>query len=110
MILDFQKHILSALTHIRFEVNNLASTQQIMATNIEVLMGNANKTLISSSFNNDVNNFDINDIFPIEMDVGLEEFESKIKTNENDFRRVLVRFSFFNPTFVFLNYIKLFYF
>jgi len=53
-------------------------------------MGNANKSLISSSFNNDVNSFDINDIFPIEMNVALEEFESKIKTNENDFRRVLV--------------------
>eukprot|EP00102_Acyrthosiphon_pisum_P022816 XP_016660026.1 PREDICTED: uncharacterized protein LOC107883798 [Acyrthosiphon pisum] len=88
---DFQKHVLSVLTHLRFEVNNMASTQQIMATNIEVLMGNANKTLINSSFNNDINNFDINEIFPIETDVALEEFESKIKTNENDFRRVLIR-------------------
>lgn len=96
MILDFQKHILSALTHIKFEVNNLASTQQIMATNIEVLMGNANKTLLSSSLNNGVNNFEINDIFPIEMDVDFEEFESRIKTNENDFRRLLVRLSFLN--------------
>jgi len=91
LILGFQKHTLSALTHIRFEVNNLASTQQIMATNIEALMENANKTLLSSSFNNDVNNFEINDIFPIEMGVDLEEFESKIKINENDFRRLLVR-------------------
>jgi len=91
LILDFQKHTISALTHIRFEVNNLASTQQIMATNIEALLGNANKTLVSSSFNNDVNSFEINDIFPIEMDVDLEEFESKIKINENDFRRLLVR-------------------
>ena len=65
-----------------------------MTTNIEVLMGNANKTLINSSFNNDINNFDINEIFPIETDVALEEFESKIKFNENDFRRVLVRLSF----------------
>lgn len=82
------------MTHIRFDVNSLASTQQIMATNIEILMGNVNKTLISSSFNNDANSFDINDIFPIEMDVALEEFESKIKTNENDFRLVLVRLFF----------------
>ncbi|CAH1731765.1 unnamed protein product [Aphis gossypii] len=88
---DFQKHTLSSLTQIRFEVNNLASTQQIIATNIEALMGNANKTLLSSSFNNDVNNFEINDIFPIEMDVHHEEFESKIKINENDFRRLLIR-------------------
>lgn len=96
MILDFQKHVLSALTHLKFDVNNLASTKQIMATNIEVLMGNANKTHGGSyPFNNDDNNihnnFDINDIFPIEMDNALEEFESKIKTNENDFRRLLVR-------------------
>ncbi|CAH1731978.1 unnamed protein product [Aphis gossypii] len=87
---DFQKHTLSSLTHIRFEVNNLASTQQIIATN-EALMGNANKTLLSSSFNNDVNNFEINDIFPIEMDVHHEEFESKIKNNENDFKSLLIR-------------------
>ncbi|CAH1731979.1 unnamed protein product [Aphis gossypii] len=54
-------------------------------------MGNANKTLLSSSFNNDVNNFEINDIFPIEMDVHHEEFESKIKNNENDFKSLLLQ-------------------
>lgn len=94
---------MSFLTHIKFDMNNMASNIQIMGKNIEALMANKlNKTYTE----NNENNFDINDIFPIETDDALEEFEFKLKRNENNFKHLLVKlFKFVIYVSVFLLYL-----
>lgn len=72
-------------------MKNLSSTQHIMGANIEpLILHNSNKTL--TPFMNSDNYLDINEIFPMETEEKLDQFECKHKNNKNYFKTILVRY------------------
>jgi hypothetical protein len=62
----------------KYDINCLSSTNQLMNANINTLLENINKnsTMVSDDGFND---FDLNDIFPIQSHEALQEFELKLQ-------------------------------
>lgn len=73
----------------KYDISCCVSTNQLMNANINTLLENINKNSITVS-DDGLNDFDLNDIFPIESHEALQEFELKLQKNENNFKAIMV--------------------
>jgi len=73
LFLEFQKYVVSTLSTIKYDLNCCVSTNQLINAKMNTLLENLNKNTQTSD--DGFNDYDLNDIFPIESLEALQEFE-----------------------------------
>lgn len=81
--------MVNTLTVMKYDLNCCVSGYQLMNAKINALLTNVNKSSFSSPDTYD--EYDLNDIFPIESHEALQEFELKLQKNENNFKSIMVK-------------------
>ncbi len=76
--------MVNTLSTIKYDLNFCVSTNQQINANMNILLENLNKTATTSD--DGFNDYDLNDIFPIESLEALQEFEFKLQRNKNNFK------------------------
>jgi len=94
LFLEFQKYVVNTLSTIKYDLNCCVSTNQQINANMNTLLENLNKNTQTSD--DGFNDYDLNDIFPIESLEALQEFEFKLQQNENNFKTIIVMTHFMN--------------
>ncbi|XP_026819499.1 uncharacterized protein LOC113558197 [Rhopalosiphum maidis] len=87
---EFQKCVLNTLSTMKYDINCCVLTNQQINANMNALLENLNKNAVISD--DGFNDYDLNDILPIENHESLQEFEFKLqkKKNENNFKTIIV--------------------
>uniref|UniRef100_A0A2S2PM63 DUF4806 domain-containing protein n=1 Tax=Schizaphis graminum TaxID=13262 RepID=A0A2S2PM63_SCHGA len=86
---EFQKYVVNTLSTIKYDLNCCVSTNQQINANMNTLLENLSKNAVTSD--DGFNDYDLNDVFPIESLEALQEFEFKLQRNENNFKTIMVR-------------------
>ncbi|KAE9528789.1 hypothetical protein AGLY_012364 [Aphis glycines] len=85
---EFQKYVVYTLSTIKYDLNFCVSTNQQINANKNILLENLNKKEVTSD--DGFNDYDMNDIFPIESLEALQEFEFKLQRNKNNFKTIII--------------------
>ncbi|KAF0761989.1 DUF4806 domain-containing protein [Aphis craccivora] len=88
-LFEIQKYVVNILSTIKYDLNCCVSTNQQINANMNTLLETLNKNAVTSD--DGFNDYDLNDIFPIESLEALQEFEFKLQRNENNFKTIMVR-------------------